>query len=160
MPFLRIFYLKYHTVSLIQMMYHFYFYFQMGEKMETVADPTTPMLFRLDFLRIICSHEHFFPLNLPFGTPLTPSAPCSPSPSVTSSASQSSYASTSTLTERGTFAELSLDFRTQHYLLGLVLADLSLALESQYVTQLFEGCVKHQTIQNHCTCTVFQILHS
>ncbi|XP_064604400.1 dedicator of cytokinesis protein 7-like isoform X2 [Liolophura sinensis] len=107
-----------------------YYYRKMGEKMETVADPTTPMLFRLDFLRIICSHEHFFPLNLPFGTPLTPSAPCSPSPSVTSSASQSSYASTSTLTERGMFAELSLDFRTQHYLLGLVLTDLSLALES------------------------------
>lgn len=48
--------------------------------------------YKLDFLRIVCSHEHFVALNLPFGTPYTAlSAPCSPTPSVTSNHSQNSY---------------------------------------------------------------------
>lgn len=48
--------------------------------------------YKLDFLRIVCSHEHFVALNLPFGTPYTTlSAPCSPTPSVTSNNSQNSY---------------------------------------------------------------------
>lgn len=51
--------------------------------------------YKLDFLRIVCSHEHFFALNLPFGTPYTlASAPCSPTPSVASNNSQTSYMST------------------------------------------------------------------
>lgn len=51
--------------------------------------------YKLDFLRIVCCHEHFVPLNLPFGTPYTAlSAPCSPTPSVTSNHSQNSYIST------------------------------------------------------------------
>lgn len=51
--------------------------------------------YKLDFLRIVCSHEHFVALNLPFGTPYTTlSAPCSPTPSVTSNNSQNSYMST------------------------------------------------------------------
>lgn len=51
--------------------------------------------YKLDFLRIVCSHEHFVALNLPFGTPYTlVSAPCSPTPSVASNNSQTSYMST------------------------------------------------------------------
>lgn len=51
--------------------------------------------YKLDFLRIICSHEHFVALNLPFATPYTLiSAPCSPTPSVASNNSQNSYMST------------------------------------------------------------------
>lgn len=53
------------------------------------------MNYKIDFLRIVCSHEHFIALNLPFGTPYTTiSAPCSPTPSTTSSNSQTSYVST------------------------------------------------------------------
>lgn len=58
---------------------------------------TTPDLihYKLDFLRIVCSHEHYVALNLPFATPYTMvSAPCSPTPSVTSNNSQTSYLST------------------------------------------------------------------
>lgn len=55
------------------------------------------MNYKIDFLRIVCSHEHFIALNLPFGTPYTTiSAPCSPTPSTTSSNSQTSYVSTKT----------------------------------------------------------------
>lgn len=51
--------------------------------------------YKLDFLRIVCSHEHYVALNLPFATPYTMvSAPCSPTPSVTSNNSQTSYLST------------------------------------------------------------------
>lgn len=53
--------------------------------------------YKLDFLRIVCSHEHYVALNLPFATPYTmasASAPCSPTPSATSNNSQSSYLST------------------------------------------------------------------
>lgn len=51
--------------------------------------------YKLDFLRIVCSHEHFVALNLPFATPYTlASAPCSPTPSTNSSNSQNSYMST------------------------------------------------------------------
>lgn len=49
---------------------------------------------KLDFLRIVCSHEHFIALNLPFATPYTMiSAPCSPTPSTASNTSQNSYMS-------------------------------------------------------------------
>lgn len=51
--------------------------------------------YKLDFLRIVCSHEHFVALNLPFATPYTLiSAPNSPTPSMTSNNSQNSYMST------------------------------------------------------------------
>lgn len=50
------------------------------------------MNYKLDFHRIVCSHEHFVALNFPFGTSYTTiSAPCSPTPSTTSNTSQSSY---------------------------------------------------------------------
>ncbi|XP_037960753.1 dedicator of cytokinesis protein 7 [Teleopsis dalmanni] len=84
------------------------------------------MNYKIDFLRIVCSHEHFFALNLPFGTPYTTfSAPCSPTPSTTSSNSQTSYSST----ERALHADLNSDFRQQHFLVGLVLSDLATVLE-------------------------------
>nr|XP_022315801.1 dedicator of cytokinesis protein 7-like isoform X2 [Crassostrea virginica] len=103
-----------------------------AEKIQTLSEPTTLMLLRLDFLRILCSHEHYFPLNLPFGTPLTPTSgkAASPTPSIQSTNSMSSYTSTSTLTDRGQFYELTLQFRQQHFLVGLVLSDLKVALDT------------------------------
>nr|XP_014087312.1 dedicator of cytokinesis protein 7 isoform X2 [Bactrocera oleae] len=84
------------------------------------------MNYKIDFLRIVCSHEHFVALNLPFGTPYTTvSAPCSPTPSTTSSNSQTSYSSM----ERALHADLNADFRQQHFLVGLVLSDLATVLE-------------------------------
>ncbi|XP_076463063.1 dedicator of cytokinesis protein 7-like isoform X1 [Babylonia areolata] len=98
---------------------------KMSLKICQLSDATSLLLLRLDFVRILCSHEHFFPLNLPFGTPLTPSGMNSPTSSISSAASHSSYTSTSTLTDKGVFFELTPEFRQQHYLAGLVLSDLS-----------------------------------
>jgi len=98
-------------------------------KVAALPDATTLINLKLELLRIVCSHEHYITLNLPFGTPLTPSAPSSPCPSIASSTSQTSYASTSTLTDRGLFAELSSDYCAQHYLAGLVLSELASVCE-------------------------------
>lgn len=100
--------------------------------MRNLAESTSLILLKLDFMRVVCSHEHYFPLNLPFGTPLTPSAnSSSPTPSISSITSSSSYASTSTLTDKGRFYELTIEFRQQHFLLGIVLSDLSVNLDIQ-----------------------------
>lgn len=86
--------------------------------------------YKLDFIRIICSHEHFVALNLPFGTPYTASsAPCSPTPSITSNNSQNSYLSAAATLDRALYADLSIEFRTQHFLVGLILGELSSVLE-------------------------------
>lgn len=72
-------------------------------------------------------------LNLPFATPYTvSSAPVSPSPSIASSTSQTSFLSGLTNQERASsYSELSLDYRQQHYLTGLILSDLTAVLEMQ-----------------------------
>lgn len=57
---------------------------QVSTKLYSLQNPTLESL-RLDFLRIICSHEHYVTLNLPCCL-LTP--PASPSPSVSSATSQ------------------------------------------------------------------------
>ncbi|KAG8238879.1 hypothetical protein J437_LFUL018440, partial [Ladona fulva] len=78
------------------------------------------------------SHEHYVALNLPFGTPFTPSsAPASPNPSIASSTSQSSFISTLVGGDKTNFAELTADFRQQHFLVGLVLSDLASVLDLQ-----------------------------
>ncbi|KAE8748545.1 hypothetical protein FOCC_FOCC004721 [Frankliniella occidentalis] len=105
------------------------YYKQMSAKISSLPDAVGLIGLKVDFLRIVCSHEHFVPLNLPFGTPFTPSsAPCSPTPSVTSSNSQSSFISTLVGGDRTSFSELSLEFRQQHFLVGLVLGDLAAVL--------------------------------
>ncbi|XP_023165795.2 dedicator of cytokinesis protein 7 isoform X2 [Drosophila hydei] len=84
------------------------------------------MSYKIDFHRIVCSHEHFIALNFPFGTSYTTfSAPCSPTPSSTSSTSQTSYGSI----ERSLHADLSSEFRQQHFLVGIVLTDLATVME-------------------------------
>ncbi|XP_022240544.1 dedicator of cytokinesis protein 7-like isoform X2 [Limulus polyphemus] len=102
---------------------------QMAAKISSFPDAGHLISLKLEFLRIICSHEHFVTLNLPFATPLTPSPTTSPTPSVASSTSRSSFASNSTIAEKGSFAELSTEFRHQHFLVGLVLSDLATVME-------------------------------
>ena len=60
------------------------FSLQVSTKLYTLQNPTLESL-RLDFLRIVSSHEHYVTLNLPCSL-LTP--PASPSPSVSSATSQ------------------------------------------------------------------------
>ncbi|XP_015776632.1 PREDICTED: dedicator of cytokinesis protein 7-like [Acropora digitifera] len=86
---------------------------------------------RLEFLRIVCSHEHYVTLNLPFPSPLYPSPPISPTNSVSSIASS---ASAYTVIIGNSVAELSTAFRGQHFLAGLVLSELALALEGGEMT--------------------------
>ncbi|XP_067028614.1 dedicator of cytokinesis protein 7-like isoform X1 [Acropora muricata] len=86
---------------------------------------------RLEFLRIVCSHEHYVTLNLPFPSPLYPSPPISPTNSVSSIASS---ASAYTVIIGNSVAELSTAFRQQHFLAGLVLSELALALEGGEMT--------------------------
>uniref|UniRef100_A0A671V0K4 Dedicator of cytokinesis 6 n=1 Tax=Sparus aurata TaxID=8175 RepID=A0A671V0K4_SPAAU len=90
-------------------------------------NPSSLNALRMDFTRIICSHEHYVTLNLPCST-LSP--PASPSPSTSSTTSQGS-AFSSMVQDQGvaTMFELSVPFRQQHFLSGLLLTELSLILE-------------------------------
>uniref|UniRef100_A0A8C1AF96 Dedicator of cytokinesis 7 n=1 Tax=Cyprinus carpio carpio TaxID=630221 RepID=A0A8C1AF96_CYPCA len=101
---------------------------QVSTKLYALQNPTLESL-RLDFLRIICSHEHYVTLNLPFSL-LTP--PASPSPSVSSATSQSSGFSTQVQDQKiANMFELSVPFREQHYLAGLVLTELAVILDPE-----------------------------
>ncbi|XP_055386415.1 dedicator of cytokinesis protein 7 [Condylostylus longicornis] len=88
------------------------------------------MHYKIDFLRIVCSHEHFVALNLPFATSYTTiSAPCSPTPSIISNTSQSSYISNLGSIDKALYADLSPEFRQQHFLIGLILSELATVLD-------------------------------
>uniref|UniRef100_A0A8C1WLD1 Dedicator of cytokinesis 7 n=1 Tax=Cyprinus carpio TaxID=7962 RepID=A0A8C1WLD1_CYPCA len=101
---------------------------QVSTKLYALQNPTLESL-RLDFLRIVCSHEHYVTLNLPFSL-LTP--PASPSPSVSSATSQSSGFSTHVQDQKiANMFELSVPFREQHYLAGLVLTELAVILDPE-----------------------------
>ncbi|CAB1449299.1 unnamed protein product, partial [Pleuronectes platessa] len=101
---------------------------QVSTKLYTLQNPNLESL-RLDFLRIVCSHEHYVTLNLPCSL-LTP--PASPSPSVSSATSQSSGFSTHVQDQKiANMFELSVPFREQHYLAGLVLSELSVILDPE-----------------------------
>ena len=82
--------------------------------------------FRLDFLRIVCSHEHYVVLNLPLGTVLysaaTGSQHSSPSGSISSTYESLDMPNVEAM------GELSHEFRHFHYLSGLVLSELAQVL--------------------------------
>ena len=95
---------------------------------------------RLEFLRIVCSHEHYVTLNLPFPCPLYPSPPPSPTNSVSSIGSA---ASVYTVIIGNSMAELSVAFRQQHFLAGLVLSELALTLEGGWDV-VFQSVLFHE----------------
>uniref|UniRef100_A0A3B3THC4 Dedicator of cytokinesis 6 n=1 Tax=Poecilia latipinna TaxID=48699 RepID=A0A3B3THC4_9TELE len=103
------------------------YYKQIANKLHTTQNPSSLNALRMDFMRIVCSHEHYVILNLPCST-LSP--PASPSPSTSSTTSQSS-AFSSMVQDQGvaTMFELSVPFRQQHFLSGLLLAELALILD-------------------------------
>ncbi|GAB6031639.1 hypothetical protein CHUAL_009399 [Chamberlinius hualienensis] len=103
---------------------------QMSAKIASLPDAVHLINLKLEFIRIVCSHEHFVALNLPFVNMCTQSSgSVSPCPSVASSTSHSSFISTSTRTDKANFAELSHEFRQQHFLVGLILSDLEFVLQ-------------------------------
>ncbi|TFJ98337.1 sodium-dependent phosphate transporter 1 [Platysternon megacephalum] len=103
------------------------YYKQIGSRLPSAQNPPALVALRVDFLRIVCSHEHYVSLNLPWRS-LSP--PASPSPSVSSATSQGSAFSSAAQDQRvsGMF-ELSGPYRRQHFLAGLVLTELALILE-------------------------------
>uniref|UniRef100_A0A669BAN7 Dedicator of cytokinesis 6 n=1 Tax=Oreochromis niloticus TaxID=8128 RepID=A0A669BAN7_ORENI len=103
------------------------YYKQIANKLHTAQNPSSLNALRMDFTRIVCSHEHYVILNLPCSI-LSP--PASPSPSTSSTTSQSS-AFSSMVQDQGvaTMFELSVPFRQQHFLSGLLLSELSLILD-------------------------------
>uniref|UniRef100_A0A668ACQ8 Dedicator of cytokinesis 6 n=1 Tax=Myripristis murdjan TaxID=586833 RepID=A0A668ACQ8_9TELE len=103
------------------------YYKQIANKLHTAQNPSALNALRMDFTRIVCSHEHYVTLNLPCST-LSP--PASPSPSTSSTTSQSS-AFSSMVQDQGVASmfELSVPFRQQHFLSGLLLTELALILE-------------------------------
>uniref|UniRef100_A0A8C3CQ47 Dedicator of cytokinesis 7 n=1 Tax=Cairina moschata TaxID=8855 RepID=A0A8C3CQ47_CAIMO len=99
-------------------------YKQVSTKLYNIPNPSNLVSLRLDFLRIVCSHEHYVTLNLPCSL-LTP--PASPSPSVSSA---TSGFSTNVQDQKiANMFELSVPFRQQHYLAGLVLTELAVILD-------------------------------
>ncbi|KAJ8285221.1 hypothetical protein GJAV_G00023710 [Gymnothorax javanicus] len=93
---------------------------------KSVSMPTL-ITMRLEFLRILCSHEHYLNLSLFFINPA--SAPASPCPSVSS---QTSSSCSSFQDHRiCSLFELSPEYKQQHYLTGLLLTELSAALDME-----------------------------
>ena len=83
---------------------------------------------KIQFLRIVCNHEHYIPLNLPLRPSLAPAVPDeTPSPV----GSLGSGLDELGLSPMDAIAELSPDFRQHHYLSGLLLSELSVILNSK-----------------------------
>ncbi|NXB71894.1 DOCK8 protein, partial [Donacobius atricapilla] len=96
---------------------------QLSNKLNSLS---TLISMRLEFLRILCSHEHFLNLNLFFMT--TASAPASPSPSLSS---QNSSSCSSFQDQKITnMFDLSAEYRQQHFLTGLLFTELAAALDA------------------------------
>ncbi|XP_073967696.1 dedicator of cytokinesis protein 7-like [Choristoneura fumiferana] len=96
---------------------------QMSAKIASLPDAVPLVQYKLAFLRIVCSHEHYVSLSLPAGG--AGSGAASPAPSLASHASHASHSSAPPP------HALSHEHRSRHYLTGLLLHDLTAALELQ-----------------------------
>ncbi|KAM9330687.1 dedicator of cytokinesis protein 8 [Gastrophryne carolinensis] len=82
---------------------------------------------RLEFLRILCSHEHYLNLNLFFVT--SSSTPASPCPSISS---ENSSSCSSFQDQRiASMFELSSEYKQKHFLTGLLFTELEAALDQE-----------------------------
>uniref|UniRef100_A0A6Q2ZMA1 Dedicator of cytokinesis 7 n=1 Tax=Esox lucius TaxID=8010 RepID=A0A6Q2ZMA1_ESOLU len=115
---------------------------QVSTKLYALQNHTLESL-RLDFLRIVCSHEHYVTLNLPCSL-LTP--PASPSPSVSSSSGFSTHVQDQKIAN---MFELSVPFREQHYLAGLVLSELAVILDPEAEGSVKVVSVVHNLLSSH-----------
>lgn len=82
---------------------------------------------RLEFLRILCSHEHYLNLNLLFMN--TDTAPASPCPSISSQ--NSSSCSSFQDQKIASMFDLTPEYRQQHFLTGLLFTELAVALDAE-----------------------------
>ncbi|XP_071435974.1 dedicator of cytokinesis protein 8 isoform X2 [Pithys albifrons albifrons] len=118
---------------------------QLSNKLNSLS---TLISMRLEFLRILCSHEHY--LNLNFFFMASASAPASPSPSL-SSQNSSSCSSFQDQKITGMF-DLSAEYRQQHFLTGLLFTELAAALDTDS-----EGITK---VQRKAVSAVLSLLSS
>uniref|UniRef100_A0A452HAK3 Dedicator of cytokinesis 8 n=1 Tax=Gopherus agassizii TaxID=38772 RepID=A0A452HAK3_9SAUR len=95
---------------------------QLSNKLNTLP---TLISMRLEFLRILCSHEHYLNLNLFFMTSV--SAPVSPSPSLSSQVGITHFQDQ----KIASMFDLSADYRQQHFLAGLLFTELAAALDTE-----------------------------
>lgn len=86
---------------------------------------------QLDFLKIVCSHEHYVPLNLISNNYHNISPTFSVASTISSQSLSMGSSSTLTATEAAVkeYSELSLGFRRHHYLVGLVLSEFVTVLQ-------------------------------
>uniref|UniRef100_A0A2I3SJT7 Dedicator of cytokinesis 8 n=1 Tax=Pan troglodytes TaxID=9598 RepID=A0A2I3SJT7_PANTR len=82
---------------------------------------------RLEFLRILCSHEHYLNLNLFFMN--ADAAPASPCPSISSQ--NSSSCSSFQDQKIASMFDLTSEYRQQHFLTGLLFTELAAALDAE-----------------------------
>ena len=83
---------------------------------------------KIQFLRIVCNHEHYVQLNLPLRPSLIPvmlEESTSPVGSLGSGLDEVG------MSVMDAIAELSPDFRQHHYLSGLLLSELSVILDGK-----------------------------
>ncbi|XP_075683845.1 dedicator of cytokinesis protein 8 isoform X2 [Rhinoderma darwinii] len=95
---------------------------QLSSKLNSLP---TLISMKLEFLRILCSHEHYLNLNLFFVASL--STPASPCPSISSENSSSSFQDH----RIASMFDLSPEFRQKHFLTGLLFTELDAALDSE-----------------------------
>uniref|UniRef100_A0A452V2K0 Dedicator of cytokinesis 8 n=1 Tax=Ursus maritimus TaxID=29073 RepID=A0A452V2K0_URSMA len=81
---------------------------------------------RLEFLRILCSHEHYLNLNLFFMNSDT--APASPCPSISSQQNSGSVFQDQKI---ASMFDLTPEYRQQHFLTGLLFTELVAALDAE-----------------------------
>lgn len=87
---------------------------------------------KMEFLHILCSHEHYVVLNLPFPSVISETVRISPTPSMNSiSSSRSSVYSMMSSHDVAGVVELTHPFRSQHYLVGLLLCELKNGFDSK-----------------------------
>lgn len=92
-----------------------------------MEDPTNLVILKLDYMRILSSHEHYLTLNLPFTSLVASPLDAMSLSSLTNTVLHQSYTITT---------ELSDAFRQQHYLVGIILCDLVTALRVKLVPVL------------------------
>lgn len=94
---------------------------------------------KLEFLHILCSHEHHVVLNLPFPTEALEKDQVSPSPSMNSIISTASSMFSMMGQEPGTIPELSYAFREQHFLVGQLLCELKNSFDTNDIDIMTEA---------------------
>uniref|UniRef100_A0A670ZWY4 Dedicator of cytokinesis 8 n=1 Tax=Pseudonaja textilis TaxID=8673 RepID=A0A670ZWY4_PSETE len=100
---------------------------QVGLLSNKMSNIPVLLSMRLEFLQILCSHEHYLNLNLFFLT--SGCAPTSPSPSISSQ--NSSSCSSFQDQKLSSMFELTADYRQQHFITGLLFTELAATLDAE-----------------------------